>query len=77
MLPVAGVDGTLEKRLCGTEAEGRIRAKTGTVTGVSTLAGYALRPDGRTLTFAIMCQGVRSSNEGKAFQDRICRVLCR
>ena len=77
VLPVAGVDGTLEKRLCGTEAEGRIRAKTGTVTGVSTLAGYALRPDGRTLTFAIMCQGVRSSNEGKAFQDRICRVLCR
>lgn len=76
-LPVAGQDGTLEKRLCGTEAEGRILAKTGTVTGVSTLAGYALRPDGRTLTFAILCQGVCSPKEGKAFQDRICRVLCR
>lgn len=77
VLPVAGQDGTLKSRMCKTEADGRIRAKTGTVTGVSTLAGYALRPDGRTLTFAIMCQGVRSAKEGKAFQDRICRVLCR
>lgn len=77
VLPVAGVDGTLEKRMCGTEAEGRILAKTGTVEGVSTLAGYAFRPDGRTLAFSIMCQGVRSSKEGKAFQDAVCRVLCR
>lgn len=76
VLPVAGVDGTLKNRLRGTGAEGRILAKTGTVTGVSTLAGYALRPDGRTLTFAIMCQGVRSAKEGKAFQDRICQALC-
>lgn len=76
VLPVAGQDGTLEKRMCGTAAEGRILAKTGTVTGVSTLSGYALRSDGRTLTFAIMTQGVRSAKEGKAFQDAICQVLC-
>lgn len=76
-LPLAGQDGTLEKRMRGTEAEGRVWAKTGTVEGVSSLAGYVFRPDGRTLSFSIMCQGVRSAKEGKAFQDAVCCVLCR
>ncbi len=76
-LPVAGCDGTLKKRMCGTEADGRVMAKTGTVEGVSSLAGYALTADGRTLAFSIICQGVSSSAQGKRFQDRICRLLCR
>ena len=39
-LPIAGVDGTLEKRMRGTAAQGNVHAKTGTVTGISSLAGY-------------------------------------
>ena len=75
-LPVAGVDGTLEKRMKGTRAQGNVRAKTGTLTGISSLAGYCTMTDGRQLCFAIINQGVMRNAVGKAFQDRVCRLLC-
>lgn len=56
-LPVAGVDGTLKNRLKKTPLRGRLRAKTGTLAGVVTLAGTADLADGRTLTFAILVEG--------------------
>lgn len=74
-LPIAGVDGTLSKRMGGTKAANNIHAKTGTVSGVSTLVGYATATNGHILAFAIMNNGVTTSNEGHAFQDRICRIL--
>jgi D-alanyl-D-alanine carboxypeptidase/D-alanyl-D-alanine-endopeptidase (penicillin-binding protein 4) len=52
-LAVAGVDGTLKSRLRGTPAEGRVRAKTGTLRGANALAGYVDRADGSRLAFAI------------------------
>ena len=75
-LPVAGVDGTLEKRMKGTPAEGNVHAKTGTVTGVSTLSGYCQHPSGHTLAFSIMNQGVARASAGRDFQDKICVLLC-
>lgn len=75
-LPIAGVDGTLEKRMRGTAAQGNVRAKTGTLTGISSLAGYCTMKDGRQLCFAIINQGVMRNATGKAFQDRVCKVLC-
>ena len=75
-LPVAGVDGTLEKRMTGTPAEGNVRAKTGTVTGVSTLSGYCRHPSGHMLAFSIMNQGVPRAAVGRDFQDKICVKLC-
>ena len=76
-LPVAGYDGTLQKRMIGTEAEGNVRAKTGTVTGISSLAGYLTTASGHVLAFAIINQGINSSAMGRAFQDKVCQELCR
>ena len=75
-LPIAGVDGTLKKRMTEGNAYGNVVAKTGTVTGISSLAGYLTTADGRRLCFAIINQGVMRSADGRAFQDRVCNALC-
>jgi D-alanyl-D-alanine carboxypeptidase/D-alanyl-D-alanine-endopeptidase (penicillin-binding protein 4) len=53
-LPVAGVDGSLETRLKGTAAERNVRAKTGTMSNIRSLAGYVTTRDGEHLAFVIM-----------------------
>ena len=75
-LPIAGVDGTLEKRMRKTAAYGNVHAKTGTVTGISSLAGYLTTSDGRPLAFCIINQGVLSSAPAKDFQNKVCHALC-
>ena len=75
-LPEAGVDGTLRSRMRGTFTQGNVFAKTGTVTGVSSLAGYCTAANGHRLAFAIINQGVMHRSNGRAFQDRVCTVLC-
>jgi len=75
-LPIAGIDGTLEKRMIDTPAQGNVRAKTGTVTGVSALAGYVTAPNGHMIAFGIINQGVRRASVARDFQDRICVALC-
>ena len=75
-LPIAGVDVTLEKRMTKTLAEGNVRAKTGTLTGISSLAGYCTAENGHQLCFSIINQGVMRGTDGKNFQDSFCRVLC-
>ncbi|MBR2777704.1 MAG: D-alanyl-D-alanine carboxypeptidase/D-alanyl-D-alanine-endopeptidase [Prevotella sp.] len=74
-LPVAGQDGTLKKRMTESVANGRVRAKTGTVTGVTTLAGYCASANGHMLAFSIMNQGVLKIADGRDFQDRLCAVM--
>jgi len=51
-LPIAGRDGTLEKRMRGTAAEGSVSAKTGTLSLVNALAGYVVTRGGDRLAFA-------------------------
>jgi D-alanyl-D-alanine carboxypeptidase/D-alanyl-D-alanine-endopeptidase (penicillin-binding protein 4) len=53
-LPVAGVDGSLQARMRGTAAEGNVRAKTGTMSNVRSLAGYVRTREGERLAFAIL-----------------------
>jgi D-alanyl-D-alanine carboxypeptidase/D-alanyl-D-alanine-endopeptidase (penicillin-binding protein 4) len=53
-LPVAGVDGTLGDRMRNTPAAGNVRAKTGTMSNIRTLAGYVKTRDGETLAFVAM-----------------------
>ena len=75
-LPIAGVDGTLKDRMRGASTKGNVRAKTGTLTGISSLAGYCTAANGHVLCFAIINQGVLRTQPGRNFQDRVCRVLC-
>ena len=75
-LPIAGVDGTLEKRMRKTVAEGNVHAKTGTVNGVSSLSGYATSPEGHILIFSIINQGIPKAQLGRDWQDKVCVVLC-
>ena len=75
-LPKAGIDGTLRSRMHGTFTQGNVIAKTGTLTGVSSLAGYCTAANGHRLAFAIINQGLMHRSNGRAFQDRVCTVLC-
>lgn len=59
-LPVAGVDGTLAARFKGTALEGRVFAKTGSLSGASALSGYLTARSGRTLTFAFFANDMPS-----------------
>ncbi|MCT2582529.1 D-alanyl-D-alanine carboxypeptidase/D-alanyl-D-alanine-endopeptidase [Actinophytocola sp. S1-96] len=63
-LPVAGGSGTLDDRYdtaASTAGKGYVRAKTGTLSGVNSLAGIVLNADGRVLVFALMTAGTTSS----------------
>ena len=53
-LPIAGVDGTLKNRMQGMYAEKVLRAKTGTLSGVSALSGYTKTADGEVFAFGIL-----------------------
>ena len=53
-LPVAGRDGTIRWRMGGTDAAGRLRAKTGTLENVTSLSGYVETVDREKLAFAIL-----------------------
>lgn len=75
-LPVAGVDGTLKGRMKNGHTFNNVHAKTGSVSGVSSLAGYLTAPNGHLMAFSIICNGVRKMADGRELQDRICHILC-
>lgn len=75
-LPVAGADGTLQKRMTSGSALRRVRAKSGFINGVSALSGVAGNPDAGPVAFSILMNGSGLVNgEAKQLQDRICAVL--
>ena len=75
-LPVAGVDGTLEKRMRGTAAERRVIAKTGTLRLANALAGYATTERGERLAFAIVVNNhAGKSREAVAAIDAVAAAI--
>jgi D-alanyl-D-alanine carboxypeptidase/D-alanyl-D-alanine-endopeptidase (penicillin-binding protein 4) len=77
-LPVAGVDGTLMRRMQNTPAEGRVRAKTGTLSHTVSLSGYLPDREGRLLAFSIMSNGfLGPPAEVRLLQDTMAERLVR
>jgi D-alanyl-D-alanine carboxypeptidase/D-alanyl-D-alanine-endopeptidase (penicillin-binding protein 4) len=74
--PIAGVDGTLGRRMGESIAENKVRAKTGTISGVSALSGYITSKSGKLLAFSILMQNfVNNTSTARGFQDEICKIL--
>ena len=78
-LPVAGRSGTLRYRMTSPPAAGRVMAKTGTLDGVASLAGYVTPEPGQGpgLTFALVLNGLASEAQGLAIGDRVASALAR
>jgi D-alanyl-D-alanine carboxypeptidase/D-alanyl-D-alanine-endopeptidase (penicillin-binding protein 4) len=77
-LAVAGQSGTIGGRFVNTAAVSRIRAKTGSLTGVSTLSGYVTTQDDRVLAFSVMMNDYEGSARRMwTLQDRIGVALAR
>jgi D-alanyl-D-alanine carboxypeptidase/D-alanyl-D-alanine-endopeptidase (penicillin-binding protein 4) len=71
-LPIAGVDGTLQGRMKDSAAEGKLRAKTGSLRGVSALSGYTTSADNELLAFSIIMEHfVVQTSKIRKIQDRI------
>lgn len=75
-LPVAGYSGTMRKALLGTTAAGRVHAKTGTIAGVKSWAGYVSTDSGRNLIFAIIVNNYscRPKEVKKKFEEVMIRM---
>jgi serine-type D-Ala-D-Ala carboxypeptidase/endopeptidase (penicillin-binding protein 4) len=75
-LSIMGIDGTLRNRAVGSPIQGKVRAKTGTLSGVSSLTGYVETQSGETLIFAMIFQNFTgSASRYRQLQDEICRQL--
>lgn len=75
-LPVAGQDGTLENRMRGTAASGRVHAKTGLVEHVNSLSGYATSRRGAHLLFSIFGNNTGTKgSDGANVVDSICVAM--
>lgn len=73
-LAIAGVDGTLAGRMRGSAAQRRCQAKTGTLSGVSSLSGYCTSAGGDLIAFSILQNGV-SPFSARSQQDRLTSLI--
>lgn len=75
-LPIAGVDGTLRRRMAGTAAADNVHGKTGTLTGASCLSGYVTARDGTLYAFSLLMNNFPgSSTAARAAQNAFAEWL--
>lgn len=74
-LPIAGVDGTLRRRMIGTAAARNAHAKTGSFSTVSTLSGYVTTRDGQRLAVSLLTNYAENGDLSRRVQDRIFATL--
>lgn len=79
-LPISGIDGTLKHRLGGPSL-GKIHAKTGSMHGISSLAGYVRTANNQVLAFSILINdpvpGKNNQGGYRLLENRICEFLAR
>ncbi len=72
-LPIAGVDGTLGQRMKGASTEGKVRAKTGFISHVRSLSGYALTGDNEPVAFTMIANNFNVPVKlAENLQDLVC-----
>jgi D-alanyl-D-alanine carboxypeptidase/D-alanyl-D-alanine-endopeptidase (penicillin-binding protein 4) len=77
-LPVSGVDGTLRRLMKGTNAAGKVHAKTGTVGYVRNLSGYVETDGGERFIFSLLVNHYTVPTASiNLLQDRLCNRLAR
>ncbi|HSE96725.1 MAG TPA: D-alanyl-D-alanine carboxypeptidase/D-alanyl-D-alanine-endopeptidase, partial [Blastocatellia bacterium] len=74
-LPIAGVDGTLERRMRETAAQGNARAKTGTLRYVYTLSGYVNTAAGERLAFSILLNNAYSADRSASPREDVDAIV--
>ncbi len=77
-LPISGIDGSLKKRMSDNNTKGWVRAKTGTLRGVTGLAGFAGQKSGKVFQFVFLYNGPEAKKQ-KVMDlfDNISRTLVR
>ena len=76
LLPIGGRDGTLATRFTDGPGMGRIHAKTGSLSHVSALSGYAERPGGHWTAFSILVNNYNGpAADIRGVMDRICALI--
>jgi D-alanyl-D-alanine carboxypeptidase/D-alanyl-D-alanine-endopeptidase (penicillin-binding protein 4) len=76
ILPIGGQDGTLNARFSDPSIAGRIHAKTGSLSHVSALSGYAQRRRGDWIAFSVLVNNYNGpTTEVRAVMDRICELM--
>jgi D-alanyl-D-alanine carboxypeptidase/D-alanyl-D-alanine-endopeptidase (penicillin-binding protein 4) len=76
-LPISGTDGSLSHRMTHPSIKGKVRAKTGTMTGISSLSGYLTTKDGELVAFSILQNGFtgKAVEYKSQIEDEICAFL--
>lgn len=76
-LPQSGISGTMKNRTKGNAAYKKVRAKTGTVKGVCSLAGYALGKNGNMYAFVMINSGLEKASKVREWQDKVLDAICK
>src|SRR5215207_668620 len=74
-LPIAHQTGTLAGFFADNPVAGKLRAKTGTLTGAKSLTGFVPADDGRTLTFSFVYNGPNARESAASLWDQFGRAL--